>query len=140
MTDATSSRPRLPWFALILQALTVIALGALIGLELGAHNDAQQHADGLRGLLLEPRYEYKLITTLAAPPPERTGADALEVASITPDERELSRLGGQGWDVVASYLELETAYPNFGDRKYVTGLQPNIRPQRLVIVLRHRLG
>jgi hypothetical protein len=42
--------------------------------------------------------------------------------------------------IVGSYLEIETAYPNFGDSKYVTGLQPNVRPQRLVLVLRHRIG
>jgi hypothetical protein len=33
---------------------------------------------------------------------------------------------------------METAHPNFGNSEYVTGLQPNIRPQRVVLVLRRR--
>jgi hypothetical protein len=123
----------------ILQAITALALIALIALQLAARGQAAQHAEALHALLLEPRYEYKVLT-VAADVHDRTGSDALKPAGITLDDRELSKLGGQGWDVVASFLELETAYPNFGDAKYVTGLQPNVRPQRVVLVLRHRIG
>jgi len=37
-------------------------------------------------------------------------------------------------ELVDSYLEMETVHPNFGDSRYVTGLQPNVRPQRLVLI------
>lgn len=123
----------------ILQAITALALIALVVFQLMARSQADQHAEALHALLLEPRYEYKVLT-VAADASDRTGEGALKPAGVTLDERELSKLGGQGWDVVASFLELETAFPNFGDAKYVTGLQPNVRPQRVVLVLRHRIG
>jgi hypothetical protein len=55
---------------------------------------------------------------------------------VNPNEIELYKLGSEGWVLVISYLELETAYPNLGDYKYVTGLQPNIRPQRAILVFK----
>jgi hypothetical protein len=55
---------------------------------------------------------------------------------VNPTEIELNKLGSEGWVLVISYLELETAYPNFGDYKCVTGLQPNIRPQRAILVFK----
>ena len=38
------------------------------------------------------------------------------------------------------YLEMETAFPNSGSAKYVTGPQPNVRPQRLVLILQRRVS
>lgn len=55
---------------------------------------------------------------------------------VNPTEIALNKLGSEGWLLVISYLELETAYPNFGDYKYVTGLQPNIRPQRAILLFK----
>lgn len=85
------------------------------------------------------RWQYMTLT-FPSEGHDRTGAEAMKFASITPNMQQLSSLGAQGWEVVASYLELETAFPNFGDDKFVTGLQPNVRPQRLVVILKHRLG
>lgn len=39
----------------------------------------------------------------------------------------LDELGTEGWELVNVYTTIETAHPNFGDAKYVTGLQPNTR-------------
>lgn len=45
----------------------------------------------------------------------------MKFSSITPDEKAVSALGDAGWEVVGTYLEMETAYPNFGKAEYVTG-------------------
>jgi Domain of unknown function (DUF4177) len=125
--------------SVVFQGLALLTLLALVTLQLITRTDHATEAARLRVLLLEPRYEYKVVV-FAGSASDRTGADALEAASIEVDEKELSRLGSQGWEIVDSFLEMETAYPNFGNDKYVTGLQTNVRPQRLVMVLRHRIG
>lgn len=108
-------------------ALCALALLALVGLH--AVQWLESH---------DLRYEYKVLAVMSEGH-ERTGETAMKYAAITPSDTELSALGAEGWEIVGSYLELETAYPNFGDSKYVTGLQPNIRPQRAVILLRRRV-
>ena len=84
-----------------------------------------------------PQYEYKILA-VSAEGYDRTGEDAMKFTTVTPKETELSKLGAAGWEVVGTYLEMETAFPNFGKAEYVTGLQTNVRPQRLVMILRHR--
>lgn len=49
------------------------------------------------------------------------------------DDEVLSRLGAYGWELVGSEVEVETVHPNFGKGDYVTGLQPNTRPSRLIL-------
>lgn len=66
----------------------------------------------------------------------RTGVEAAEYVSIDASAADLNWHGSLGWEIVTSYLETETAYPNFGSDDYVTGIQPNIRPQRLVLILK----
>lgn len=51
----------------------------------------------------------------------------------------INEYGVKGWELVDSYLEIETVHPNYGNNQYVTGLQPNIRPQRLVLILKKEL-
>lgn len=55
---------------------------------------------------------------------------------IDPSEDDLRTLGQQGWELAGCYLEMETAFPNFGNEDYVTGIRDNIRPQRLVLIFR----
>ena len=66
----------------------------------------------------------------------RTGSGAMKFATIDYKDAEVSKLGSAGWELVSCYLEMETAYPNFGKDEYVTGLQPNVRPQKLVLIFR----
>jgi hypothetical protein len=56
--------------------------------------------------------------------------------TIIPTEKSLNDLGKDGWEITTSYLETETAFPNLGNDKYVTGIQSNIRPQRLVVIFK----
>lgn len=122
----------------LLGMCVALLAAVLIVLTTGMQGD-RDDAAALRALLLEPRYEYKVIK-IAADKKSRTGEEALAATSANIDEKELANLGSQGWEVVTTYLETETSYPNFGDSKYVTGLQTNVRPQRLVVILRHRIG
>jgi len=81
------------------------------------------------------QWEY-LVLPVMAEGHERKGADAARYASVTPSKEELNKLGKEGWELVSSYLEMETAWPNFGNDNYVIGLQPNVRPQRVVLVFK----
>lgn len=112
--------------SLLLQGVTATALVVLAAIAL------------LSGpLLTYPEYEYRVVS-VSASHYERIGPDAMKPSLIEVDQAELSRIGGFGWELVSCFLESETAYPNFGDDKYVTGLQTNIRPQRLVLIFRRR--
>lgn len=52
---------------------------------------------------------------------------------------QLNVYGKDGWELVTSYTEIETVHPNFGNKEYVTGLQPNTRTHRLNFVLKRKL-
>jgi hypothetical protein len=67
---------------------------------------------------------------------DRTGSEAGKFASIMVSEEKLNELGTDGWELVSSALEMETSYPNFGNPSYVTGLQPNVRPQALICIFK----
>ena len=84
-----------------------------------------------------PRWEYKKLVFLTDVRHGRTGLGALSYNSINLDESLLDSMGSRGWELVTSYLEMETAFPNFGKEDYLTGLQPNIRPQSLVLIFKH---
>jgi len=80
-------------------------------------------------------WEYKTIY-VSSEGWERDGSQAAKFASVTPSEDDLNILGKEGWELTTSYLEMETAWFNFGNDGYVTGLQPNIRPQRVVLIFK----
>lgn len=124
-------------------ALSALALVALVIIQFVGQSELQSELEDVRKEirtdLRAPHYEYKVLT-VRTEGHDRTGDGAMRFATVTPSETQLSTLGAAGWEVVSSYLELETAFPNFGNAGYVTGLQPNVRPQRLVILLRHRVG
>lgn len=46
-------------------------------------------------------------------------------------EKQLDTLGSEGWELVSVVPMTETVHPNFGNEKYVTGLQPNTRTEHL---------
>lgn len=67
---------------------------------------------------------------------DRTGKDAFKQTAVQIPAGDLAVLGAEGWELVGTFLELETAFPNFGKDEYVTGLQTNTRPQRAVLVFK----
>ena len=95
---------------------------------------------GLKGLLGERpvTWEYRVMSVAPVVANDRgtTTAGALAPNQINVGEAQLDVLGQQGWELAGSYLEMETAFPNFGSADYVTGLRDNVRPQRLVLILK----
>ncbi len=89
------------------------------------------------------KWDYNKISFPAADPkyptlgnPGRNDADGMAATTVVLDEQELDKLGMEGWELVASYLEIQTAFPNFGKEEYVTGLRENVRPQLLVCIFK----
>ena len=39
----------------------------------------------------------------------------------------LNKMGKEGWELVSTYTETGTAFPNFGNSEYVTGIRDNTR-------------
>ena len=85
-----------------------------------------------------PTWEYKVVAVYSEGN-DRIDDEALAFGSVSPSESEMNTLGLQGWELATSYLEMETAYPNFGNQGYVTGIQPNVRPQRVVFIFKRPL-
>lgn len=88
-----------------------------------------------------PKWEYHLMHCLAIAPEDkktasRSGTEALWLTAVEIDPADLAKLGAEGWELAGSYLEMQTAFPNFGKEDYVTGLQPNVRPQRAVLIFK----
>lgn len=87
-----------------------------------------------------PTWEYQTVEILA----ETSGTAALigenyeKIAykTVPGFSAELDSMGSEGWELVSSFLEHETSHPNFGKEDYVTGLQPNMRPQKLVLIFK----
>lgn len=56
--------------------------------------------------------------------------------TVFPDLEALNKLGDEGWELVSTYEKLETAHPNYGNEKYVTGLQANTRTGAVVFLFK----
>ncbi|WKT83438.1 MULTISPECIES: DUF4177 domain-containing protein [unclassified Thermosynechococcus] len=93
----------------------------------------------LGGLFPNSKWEYKTVYVTAKT--VSLGAypkfSAKEV-SLMELESEVEKLGKQGWELVDSFVEDETVHPNFGNEEYVTGLQPNVRPNRVVLLFKRK--
>ena len=92
------------------------------------------------GYLLKPRdsWEYRIVEFSAAGGASRTGTAALAATTIQIDQMKLREIGAEGWELVSTMLEVETAFPNFGKDEYVTGLRENVRPQKAVLVFKRK--
>jgi len=91
-----------------------------------------------------PKYAYKVInvqaqfskvsTNVLGLSPENNSR--LNGTNVNFSDDDLTLLGKEGWELVDTILEMETTHPNYGNTEYVSGLQPNIRPQRAVLLFR----
>lgn len=48
----------------------------------------------------------------------------------------LNLMGSRGWELVSVYTEIATAFPNFGEDRYVTGIRSNTRTQVVYFVFK----
>lgn len=81
------------------------------------------------------KWEYKVVK-ISAQDYSSTSYESKYKTNVFPNDSTFNSFGEEGWELTTSYLELETAFPNFGDEKYVTGLQPNVRPQDAVLIFK----
>ena len=82
-------------------------------------------------------WEYKVVK-FEANNFDRTGSEAFYSDVNQPSDSLLNVYGSQGWELVNTYVEIETAHPNFGNDEYVTGLQPNVRNSNVVFIFKKR--
>jgi hypothetical protein len=87
---------------------------------------------------LNPKWEYATLKLFPEREAERVDKGAFASTTINLEHEQFAKLGAQGWELVSSSLEHETAYPNFGRSEYVTGLQPNVRPQALLLIFKRQ--
>jgi hypothetical protein len=85
------------------------------------------------------KWEYKTVKVFTSEINERTGTSGMKTSSIDISDSTLNQYGEDGWELVNTYLEMETAFPNFGNGEYVTGLRENVRPQLLVLIFKKKL-
>jgi hypothetical protein len=62
--------------------------------------------------------------------------DAKDATAVFIEESELDSFGREGWELVSTYLEMETAFFNFGKSDLHTGIKENMRPQAVVAIFK----
>lgn len=82
----------------------------------------------------EENWEYKVISISGTTSFYRD----LDACTFIDPTGQLNALGKEGWELVTTYTEVETKHPNFGNKEYVTGLQPNTRTHKINFVLKRR--
>lgn len=79
-------------------------------------------------------WQYRVLYVPAPKAPNETGV------TIKVDEAAMAAVGGDGWELVSSYEEYNTVFPNFSqDQKIVTGIESNVRPTQLVLIFKKPL-
>jgi len=82
-----------------------------------------------------PTWEYKRVV-FPSNGDGRIGPGALRYSTVPLDEKLLSQLGAEGWEMVGTYLEMETAFPNLDENERPRNFQPNVRPQSLTVLFK----
>lgn len=72
----------------------------------------------------EQAWEYKIVKV--------AGKDAEILADygslVYGDQTTMfNKMGKEGWELVSTYTEVATVFPNFGNSEYVTGIRENVR-------------
>lgn len=112
------------WLEVLSFVILALILIVTVSLKIGQNDAANQ------------KWEYKTLVFTPTENNERVGEGSEAYNTILPSEADMDQLGSEGWELVTSYLEMETAYPNFGNEEYVTGIQPNVRPQSVVLIFK----
>lgn len=88
---------------------------------------------------LGQKWEYKKVVIGAKP----HSYPNLEMTKMEPnefdiDESWLGIYGSEGWELVSAVATQETIHPNFGNDKYVSGLQPNVRTKEIILFFKRQ--
>lgn len=69
-------------------------------------------------------WEYKIVKVAGADAEVMADYGTLVFADQT---AMLNKMGKEGWELVSTYTETGTSFPNFGNSEYVTGIRDNTR-------------
>ncbi len=81
-------------------------------------------------------WEYQVVSVCGEGYEHLDSGDAFNQEFIDLTAPDLVSYGNDGWELAGCFLEMETAFPNFGNEDYVTGIRDNVRPQRLVLIFK----
>ena len=82
------------------------------------------------------KYEYKIVRIPGKNICEViTGIDAFP-SDFDDQTAMLNKMATQGWELDNVYTEIETAYPNFGDKHYHTGIKTNTKTRALNFIFK----
>ncbi len=70
------------------------------------------------------QWEYKVVKVAGKPAETLADYGSLVYGDQT---AMLNKMGQEGWELVSTYTETATAFPNFGNSDYVTGIRDNTR-------------
>ena len=59
-----------------------------------------------------------------------------EANFFNPDIAVLDSLGSEGWELVDTYTEVYTLFPNFGQKGYHTGIKENVKVKNICFVFK----
>lgn len=72
----------------------------------------------------DTKWEYKVVKVAGKEAEQMADFGSLVYGDQT---SMLNKMGQDGWELVDTYTEVGTAFPNFGSSEYVTGLRDNHR-------------
>lgn len=78
-------------------------------------------------------WEYKIVAV------DAESAEEYAPREIKISSEDLNLFGKEGWELVDIYTLTETVHPNFGNKEYVSGLQPNVRTSKVNFVFKRKL-
>ncbi|RTR22361.1 hypothetical protein [Deinococcus radiophilus] len=134
-----------------MKSIDTVLLGLLLAVAAaGVVKDFLPSAPPAPQVQATQRWEYKqlLVDAVYASDADRESAEFAASVGIETDdgkkhfaldEAQLASLGEEGWELVAALPATETAYTNFGNSQYVTGLQPNVRSGSVTLVFKRPL-
>ena len=85
----------------------------------------------------EKKYEYKVVKV---EPDNDFGAITMDVDpypnSFKDQTQMLNKMASQGWELVDTYTEIMTRFPNFGKEEYVTGIRTNTKTSAINFIFK----
>lgn len=85
------------------------------------------------------KWEYKIVSAGSKQFDEPLSKYAKFIENVfVVNDSLLNVYGAEGWELVDVYEKTETVHPNFGDDKYVTGIQPNVRTSEISFVFKKK--
>lgn len=78
------------------------------------------------------KWEYKIVIVKA----QESGKFQSNKFDVSNDS--LNLYGKDGWELVDVFEKTETVHPNYGDDRYVAGLQPNVRTSEINLVFKRK--